>query len=102
MRRICLIGACLILIGSMAAARQITGKTNAGGFGSSPAVLKLTTEQMFPGANNSLTAGERAAIRVDVTNEGGSAATGVVLKVAAAPALQGVTFQPSFDLGTIA
>ena len=102
MRRICLIGACLILIGSMAAARQITGKTNAGGFGSSPAVLKLTTEQLFPGANNSLTAGERAAIRVDVTNEGGSAATGVVLKVAATPALQGVTFQPAFDLGTIA
>lgn len=102
MRRICLIGACIALLGSLATGRQITGKTNVGGFGSSRAVLKLSTELLFPGADNSLTAGERAAIRVDVTNEGGSAATDVVLKVTAAPALQGVTIQSLFELGTIA
>ncbi len=102
MRRICMIGTCIALIGSLSMARQITGKTNVGGFGTSPAVLRLSIDPLFPSANNTLTAGERATIKVSVTNEGGRSAEGVTLKVVATPSLQGVTLPAVIEMGTIA
>ncbi len=101
MRRVCFLSMCIILVGSFAAARQITGKTNVGGFSPRPAVLKLTAEPSFPSAYNTLTAGERATVKVTVTNEGGRAAEGVTLKVTATPVLQGVTLPSSIEVGVI-
>ena len=94
MRRRSILLVCLVLLGTQAFARQITGKTNTGSFGPQPAKLKLSAELSGASADNVLYAGEKGAIRIEVTNEGGSPAEGVIVKITPVPKLQDAIILP--------
>jgi hypothetical protein len=102
MRRQNVLLICLVLLGAQLFARQITGKTNAGSFEPQPAKLKLSAELSGASAENVLYAGEKCAIRIEVTNDGGSSAEGVVVKITLVPKLQGVTIPPEVVFGNVA
>lgn len=101
MRRLTFLFVCLVLLGAHGFARQIIGKTNIGSFGATPPKLRLTAELSGATADNVLNAGERGAIRIEVTNTGGSPAEGVIVKITAGPALQGVTIPSTVVIGNI-
>jgi hypothetical protein len=67
-----------------------------------PAILASTLRFTEPSGNGILDAGESGAITVSVSNSGGSAAKGVVVKVKSDPAVNGITFPATVQVGDIA
>jgi hypothetical protein len=87
-----------MVIGSIAHARQIAGKTNKGSF---LPILKISTELSFPSYRDTMKAGEQGSIKIVITNSGGSAAVGVTAKITSGTALSGVKISPDVNFGNI-
>jgi len=94
MRRKNVLLVCLVLLAVQLSARQITGKTNTGSFRQQPPKLRLLAELSGASADNVLNAGEKGAIRIEVTNEGGSPAEGVIVKITPVPKSKDLTILP--------
>jgi len=93
----------VLAVTSVADARQITvkGKTNEGSFGPSPAALSLNAQLVFPAGGNVLDAGQKATLKLSVTNTGARDAEGVSVSFAASPALVGVSYKSVIVIGNI-
>ena len=94
----------LLVFASVTTARQVTvkGKTNEGAFGPPPAALSLNAELVVPSGGIVLDAGQRATLKVTVTNTGGSPAENVTARLVPSKTLVGLNFSPTVLLGNIA
>lgn len=93
----------LLVFASVTTARQVTvkGKTNEGSFGPPPAALSLNVQLIVPAGGNVLDPGQRATLKVSVTNTGGRDAESVNVSLAASPALVGITYKSVIEIGNV-